>query len=67
MGKIDTHTCETGEITATLHTPDNQQLHVTTTIDPNQPLQAGDQLCALTIGDTSEPAIRAYYLGTQED
>ena len=32
MGKIETHNHETGEITATLHTPDNQQLHVTATI-----------------------------------
>lgn len=70
MGKIETHNHETGEITATLHTPDNQQLHVTATIDPNHPPQAGGQLPALAIGDTSELAICAYYLGapvTTED
>lgn len=63
MGKIETHNHETGEITATLHTPDNQQLHVTATIAPNHPPQAGGQLPTLAIGDTNKNAICAYYLG----
>lgn len=63
MGKIETHNHETGEITATLHTPDNQQLHVTAAIDPNHPPQAGGQLPTLAIGDTNKNAICAYYLG----
>lgn len=63
MGKIETHNSETGEITATLHTPDNQQLHVTATLDPHHPPQAGGQLPVLAIAGTNKTAICAYYLG----
>ena len=63
MGKIETHNQETGELTATLHTPDNQQLHVTATLDPHHPPQAGGQLPVLAIAGTNKTAICAYYLG----